>query len=250
MKPHQVNAAVILAAGEGKRMRPATTHTPKPMMDLNGKPLLGHMIDALPPQIERVILVTGHLEDVIKYHFDDRYKDREIVYVHQPEPLGTADALRRCAGVLPKYADMLPEWFIFAFADDLQDYRAIDELCQQQTAAMLAHATNNPTAFGILETDSEDFLLRMYEKPEAALIPAIGNKASTGVHLLPKDILQYQPSVVGAKWELHHSGLLEAYVQDGGRVKVVMAKEWLTITDLHDLAQAKVVEPHFPKRSA
>ena len=61
--------AVILAAGEGVRMRPLTNNCPKPMIKILGKPILHHIIDALPDEVNEIILVVGYLGDQIENYF-------------------------------------------------------------------------------------------------------------------------------------------------------------------------------------
>ena len=75
--------AVIMAAGEGRRMRPLTLELPKPLIKVAGKPILEHILDALPPEIDEVILVVGYKADMVKQHFGDSYHGRHIRYVYQ-----------------------------------------------------------------------------------------------------------------------------------------------------------------------
>ncbi len=63
--------AVILAAGEGKRMRPLTLTTPKPLLHVADKQLLEHIIGALPDEIGEILLVIGYRGDLIQQHFGD-----------------------------------------------------------------------------------------------------------------------------------------------------------------------------------
>ena len=82
--------AVILAAGEGKRMRPLTENTPKPMLPLLGRPILEHLLEILPEAVDEVILVVGYRAEKIKAHFSDRFGRFRIHYIHQEKPEGTA----------------------------------------------------------------------------------------------------------------------------------------------------------------
>lgn len=71
--------AVILTAGEGKRLRPITTSRPKPMIPLIGKPLLEHTIIGLKEAgIDHFILIVGYKEETIRNHFDQFSKDFKI----------------------------------------------------------------------------------------------------------------------------------------------------------------------------
>ena len=88
--------AVILAAGEGKRMRPLTHSRPKVMLPVAGKPILEHLVIQLHKAgIEGCVVVTGYHEDKVRTHLEDGKKwGIQIEYVRQEERRGTADALR------------------------------------------------------------------------------------------------------------------------------------------------------------
>ena len=115
--------AVILAAGEGKRLRPITTSRPKPMIPIAGKPLLEHTIMALKHVgIDHVLLIVGYKEDLVKAYFGDG-QDRfgiTIKYVIQDEYLGTAhatgyakDFVNEDEPFLMMYGDILVDPIVF-----------------------------------------------------------------------------------------------------------------------------------------
>ena len=64
-------------------MRPLTANTPKPMLKVAGKPLLHHLWEALPKEINEVILVVGYLSDQIKEYFGDEFMGRKVDYIYQ-----------------------------------------------------------------------------------------------------------------------------------------------------------------------
>ncbi len=87
--------AVILAAGEGKRLRPITSSRPKPMIPLLGKPLLEHTILGLKKAgIDQILLIVGYKQEIIKKYFQKASHQLEvnIEYITQEEYLGTAHA--------------------------------------------------------------------------------------------------------------------------------------------------------------
>jgi NDP-sugar pyrophosphorylase family protein len=82
--------AVILAAGEGKRLRPYTETIPKVMLPIANKPILEYVIDAVKKSgITEIIIVVGYKKEVIMEYFKD-YKHAKITYVTQDKQLGTA----------------------------------------------------------------------------------------------------------------------------------------------------------------
>jgi bifunctional UDP-N-acetylglucosamine pyrophosphorylase/glucosamine-1-phosphate N-acetyltransferase len=173
--------AVILAGGEGKRMRPLTLERPKPLVLVAGRPILERIIDALPKEVDEIILVVGYMADMIKQHFGDSYKDRSIKYVHQWMPAGTAHALSMAEPLLHDGR------FVLLCADDLHGARAFEEALSHPLA-ILAAKHPNPSLFGVLELTADGTLARIIEKPD---VPAT-NLISTGAMVLDTRIFQYE----------------------------------------------------------
>lgn len=88
--------AIILAGGMGTRLRSVVTEVPKPMAPINGRPfleyLLNHLIDN---GIRRIIFSVGFKSEIIADHFGDCYKDCDLIYVYEDEPLGTGGAIKK-----------------------------------------------------------------------------------------------------------------------------------------------------------
>jgi NDP-sugar pyrophosphorylase family protein len=92
--------AVVMAAGEGRRMRPLTERWPKPVLPVGGRPVIVSLLHELRSAgIERVTVVTGHLAEQIETLLDGFPLD--LRFVHQPRPDGSADAVRRGLEELP-----------------------------------------------------------------------------------------------------------------------------------------------------
>lgn len=86
--------AIILAGGLGTRLRSIIPGLPKPMAPVNGRPFLEHQIGYwLKQGVHRFVLSVGYKHDKIRAHFGDSYKDAEIVYAIEKEPLGTGGGL-------------------------------------------------------------------------------------------------------------------------------------------------------------
>ena len=111
--------AVILAAGRGTRMEELTGASPKPMLDVSGKPLLEYKFEALPEIIDEVIIIVGYLGGEIQRHFGSSFAGKRIVYVEQKELNGTAGALW-CS------KDILRERFLVMMGDDIYDLKDIE----------------------------------------------------------------------------------------------------------------------------
>src|SRR5256885_3288720 len=89
--------AVVMAAGEGRRMRPISERWPKPVLPIDGRPVIGTLLrDLAAVGIERATVVTGHLAaQVESFVGDGAAFGLAVSFVHQPEPLGSADAVLR-----------------------------------------------------------------------------------------------------------------------------------------------------------
>lgn len=187
--------AIILAAGEGKRMRPLTLVRPKPMIEVLGKPLLHHIIDSLPSEITELIIVIGYKGGAIKAYFGDQFEGRSVKYIVQEKQLGNAHALGLCRDLLKP-----SERFLFLFADDLHSPQAIKRLLQKDIG-MLVQEHSDPKRFGVVETDASGRVISIEEKPKQPKT----NLVAVGVYVLDTRIFDYQAS-------LHESG--EYYMTD------------------------------------
>ena len=88
------STAIVLAGGQGTRLRSVVPNLPKPMALVNGKPFLSYLFRYWHNQgIKRFVVSTGYLAEVIENYFSNRYAGAEIVYAHECEPLGTGGAL-------------------------------------------------------------------------------------------------------------------------------------------------------------
>ena len=173
--------AVILAAGEGKRMRPLTLERPKPLILVASRPILAHIIDALPREVDEIILVIGYKGDLIRRHFGDSYKGRRIRYVHQWMPAGTAHALAMAEPLLENGR------FLMLNGDDLHGAAAFREALTHPLA-LLAAPHDEPSKFGVIELNADGTLASIVEKPD--LPPT--NLVSTGAMVLDKRIFEYK----------------------------------------------------------
>src|SRR3989344_5576790 len=173
--------AVILAAGEGRRMRPLTLERPKPLIVVAGRPILEHVIDALPNEVDEIILVVGYKADMIQKHFGDSHEGRRIRYVHQENLSGTFGALLTAKPLLNNGL------FMLLCADDIHGAHAISEALSHPLA-LLATEHSEPSKFGVVELNADESLARIVEKPE---VPST-NLVSTGAMVLDIRIFSYE----------------------------------------------------------
>ena len=151
---------IILAGGKGTRMRPLTDHTPKALLDIQGKPLLEWTLRTMRPSVDRVIVVVNHLRDQIEDYMAQQAIFPDYVCIEQtPEPLGTGHALQCCQPYLNS------EEFIAINGDDLFPMQGIAELTRHPAAILTLRLFEDPHKYGVAVKDDQSYLIRMHEKP-------------------------------------------------------------------------------------
>src|SRR4051794_16157308 len=90
---------IILAAGKGTRLRPHTNAVPKPLLPVQGRPILDWIIGALPP-VDRLVVVVNYLAEQIDDYLATQTHAKNWKTVRQTEPRGTGDALMSCKGIV------------------------------------------------------------------------------------------------------------------------------------------------------
>jgi len=218
---------IILAAGKGSRLRPLTEHTPKPLVQVNGKALLDHIIDALPSAVEEIIMVTGYLEEQIREHYGSEYAGRKITYVHQEEQKGTGHALWLCK-------DLIHGRFLFMFADDIHGKKDLAQVTSFERG-MLVLQTDTPERFGIVTKHSDGTMADFIEKPEHP--PS--NLASTGVFVLDEHIFEYKPTVE-TNGEFYHTDMTREYAKKYP-IRVVEQELWIPVGYPEDITRAEEI---------
>lgn len=218
---------IILAAGKGTRLRPLTEHTPKPLVQVHGKALLDHIIDALPSAVEEIIMVTGYLEEQIREHYGSEYAGRKISYIHQEEQKGTGHALWLCK-------DLIKGRFLFMFADDIHGAADLANVTSFDRG-MLVLQTDTPERFGIVTKHADGTMADFIEKPEHP--PS--NLASTGVFVLDEHIFEYEPTVQ-TNGEFYHTDMTKEYAKKYP-IRVVEQELWIPVGYPEDITRAEEI---------
>jgi bifunctional UDP-N-acetylglucosamine pyrophosphorylase/glucosamine-1-phosphate N-acetyltransferase len=169
--------AVILAAGLGTRLRPHTLHTPKPLLPVRGRPILDWILGALPPEVDRVVVVVHYLADQVEAYCRSQKWFSRFATVFQEKPQGTGDALRQCKKQLGS------ERFLVLNGDDLFGARDLKALADKP-AGVLVHSVDEPRKFGIAFLKADGTLEKLVEKP-----PLDGRQlANTGAYVFPREV--------------------------------------------------------------
>jgi bifunctional UDP-N-acetylglucosamine pyrophosphorylase/glucosamine-1-phosphate N-acetyltransferase len=149
---------VVLAAGEGTRMRPLTEDRPKPMLPVAGRPLVDHTVSAaVEAGASRIVLVVGYEADAVRAHFDDEIRGVPVTYAVQTEQRGTADAVRAAR---PELAD---EPFVVLNGDALYDVPSLSAL-YDGGPAVGSYRVDDPSQYGVLAV-SDARVTGVVEKP-------------------------------------------------------------------------------------
>jgi len=190
--------AILLAGGQGTRLRPLTLNTPKPVVPIFNRPFLTYQIDLVKqvPEIDEVVLSLNYQPEAIAAVFGDGSAlGIRIRYVVEPEPLGTAGGI--------KFASHGLDGSIVVFNGDVLtsiDLGAVIRLHRerQARATIVLTPVENPSAFGLVETDSRQNILRFLEKPKREEITT--NRINAGIYVLEPDTFDRIPD--GVPWSI------------------------------------------------
>jgi UDP-N-acetylglucosamine diphosphorylase/glucosamine-1-phosphate N-acetyltransferase len=198
--------AVILAAGEGTRLRPLTHGKPKAMIPVANRPVIQHVMDALLANgIRDIVVVVGYRREYVQRFLNSL--DTPVTVVVQEKQLGTAHALRAAAPEISGDFLVLP-------GDNYIDAASIARI-KGEPCAMLVKEHPSPSNFGVVVV-KKGLVAEILEKPEEA--PA--QTVSTGILSLPRESLKSL-----GKNEIPDA--VNALIGRGMRMKAVMAGEWM-----------------------
>lgn len=232
---------VILAAGEGLRLRPFTRSKPKVMLPVGGRPILEFAVEALVAAgVRDVTIVVGYHRERVQSHFEDgnRFGAR-IRYVEQSSLVGTAHALAQAEPDGPT---------VVLGGDNVVDEALVRGLLAVGEGPAIAVArSENPSKYGVVGLEG-DRVVRIDEKPRESP----GDLVSTGVYLLPAGFREFllrkvKDGVLGL------SGVLQAAIEGGTHVRAVRTEGlWMDAVYPWDLLRvnAEILARHPPRERA
>jgi mannose-1-phosphate guanylyltransferase / phosphomannomutase len=183
--------AVVMAGGEGNRLRPLTSNQPKPMVPVVGKPCMEHILELLREHgLEEVIVTVAFLPQAIRSYFGEgETLGIQIGYSVEESPLGTAGSVRLAA-------KQLEETFLVISGDALcdVDLSALVAFHKGKGAAVTIglKSVENPLEFGIVVTDEEGRVERFLEKPSWGQV--FSDTINTGIYVLEPEVLKHVPA--------------------------------------------------------
>lgn len=210
--------AIILAAGRGRRLRPHTDHTPKPLLPINGRPMLESTFIALAHAgIQEVCLITHYLaEQIEQFVGDGRPWGLHAECRRQPTLLGTADALRHAA-----------DWLTAPCMVLAADYHLPPDYLHQFKTHYVAHGSPHhialslkelPTAEQLAQSSSvryeADRIVEIVEKPPIGTAPS--HHAASLIYIVPAALGDYLGrAALSQRQEYELPSLINALLHDG-----------------------------------
>jgi mannose-1-phosphate guanylyltransferase len=193
--------ALILAGGKGTRLRPLTVYTPKPIVPVLNRPFLTYQLESLRRAgITEIVLSLNYQPDKIESILGDGSEfGVNLRYVTEPSPLGTAGAY--------KYAAREIRETTVVFNGDILTNLDVSLVVEQHIkrkadATIVLTRVENPSAYGLVETDSEGNVLAFREKPSAEELSKVNlNTINAGVYILEPSVLEIIPENENCSFE-------------------------------------------------
>jgi glucose-1-phosphate thymidylyltransferase len=214
---------VVLAAGEGTRLRPLTADRPKGLVEVAGRPLLTHCFETLLDLgVDELVVVVGYRGDQVLDRYGDRFEGVPVSYTHQTERCGPAHALLQAA---PHLAGD----FLLLHGDNVCDanLRAVVE-CHRRTGAdatLLVETVDRETATrtGVVEFDDDGRPAGLVEKPDDPPSTCALRGFTVGSPRLLDACRAIDPSATG-EYEL--PAAVDLLLDSGGTVETVVLDGW------------------------
>jgi len=183
--------ALVLAGGEGTRLRPLTLTTPKPVMPLAGRPFLSFMLDWVHSHgVEEVILSCGFMSDEVKSVLGDIYDGMRLRHVAEDEPLGTAGPVR-----LAYDEGLLEERLLVLNGDVLTDIDLTAELAWHAHAGarvtLALYPVDDTSSYGVVPTADDGQVTEFIEKGGGE---APTNRINAGAYVIEREVIDSIPA--------------------------------------------------------
>jgi len=216
---------VILAAGEGTRMRPLTEATPKPMLPVADRPLVAHTADAaVEAGANELIFVVGYEADAVRAYFGESYRGVSVEFAVQVEQLGTADAVRSARSYLDGE-------FAVLNGDNLYDQASITALFDAGPS-VAGYRVEDPSAYGVLSADG-DRVTGIVEKPDHPPTEL----ANAGAYVFPAAAREWLDVEQSERGEYEITDVVASAIEES-TVTAVEVDRWLDVGRPWELLEA------------
>lgn len=178
--------AVLLVGGMGTRLRPLTHRIPKPLVPVMGKPLIMHVIDSLPKEVDEVIIPMGYKKRYMEEYLVRNRPRRKITLVEEPEPLGTGGAVKNVE-------DLIDGRFLVINGDSISSLDIAKfigfHISKKAFATISLWPVEDPTPYGVVDLDADKRIRRFQEKPKRE--EAFSNLINAGAYALEREVLDH-----------------------------------------------------------
>ena len=219
--------AVVLAAGEGTRLRPLTNTRPKHLIPVGGKPILEHVLLTLKEAgIREICLIVGYKAEMIKNKFSDGSSlGLKIEYAIQPKLLGTADAIKTAQ-------PYVEENFLVVYGDLLFTPEAITSILKthkqnRPSVTMAVTPVTNPERYGVVKLE-DGWVIDLIEKPPKEEAPS--NLVNAGIYAFSEEIFEkIERTKPSPRGELEITDSLKLLMTEGRKVlaEKIPPEEWI-----------------------
>ena len=201
-----VTTGVVLAAGEGNRMRPLTYNRPKPMLPAADRPILEHVLDVLVDcGLEHICLVVGYERDRVQEHFGHAHRGVPLTYVHQAKQVGSGHALQQAGRGADTPALVLN-------GDRIIDERIVGDVLEgfdgTPTVSVIEHS--DASAYGAVRID-DDRLTELVEHPDSGDYRLI----NAGVYAFDERVFDAAERTPRRNGELQLPDVIGTLMEDG-----------------------------------
>lgn len=216
--------AIIPLAGKGTRLRPHTLTTPKPLVEVGGRPVMSYILDDLRELgVDEIVFVVGYLEEVIREYLEREYADIEAHYVVQEVQDGTAGAIHLAE-------PFIDEEVLIVFVDTLfdADLTLPRTLSDEWAGIIWAKEVEDYQRFGVILTDEDGAMTRIVEKPTEP----ISRLANIGLYYIRdwallfegiRSVLEADPGPGG---EFFLTDAFQYMVDRGARIRTAPVGGW------------------------
>ena len=217
-----ITEAVVLAAGEGRRLRPLTYNRPKPMLPVAHRPIIEYVLDSLiDGGIERIAIVVGYRGARVKSHFGPTYRDIPIEFINQRKQLGSAHALLQARGSgIPRESDR----FLVVNGDQLYDPSLVESVVDRSTESTLALGivrSDRAAEYGAVRLDG-DRVTEFVERPETDTYRLL----NAGIYSVTEEIFSVVDDTERKDGELAMSGVIDNLLAAGDPITGIRSDGW------------------------
>ncbi len=208
-------------------MRPLTLTKPKPLLEVQGKPLIQYAVEFLPEEVTELIIVVGYLGKQIETYCGTNFCGRPVTYVWQKQKTGTARALELCKPHLKP-----GKFLVVAAPDDILDAETWRKALEYDLC-IITNKSDHPEKFGVLVLNEDGSVKDFVEKPKHF----VSNLINTNYFVFDERIFNYEPDA-HETGEFYLTTMVNKLAKDY-KVYTVVATRWIPVGTPEDLQKAQ-----------